>query len=683
MVTTLSLTLFFGLIALAPVVCGAIAYALALAGRANRGAALALGVVGAAIPAVALLFVIPAMALGDPLAIQPFGRGKGFGQWIVPTFRIDPLALFCGMGITLLVTPLLLWLTLGSATSPAQHADVAEPATSAQMPAANARAVGLILALESVALFTLFADSLVIFAIAWLLVVAATWALGEVATDTPSLDWAGLAAMAIGPVVWLLVMFAPAIPVGTARWLALIGRGTFTPLVCVLLMLALAVAGGAYPALAWVRRRAALSGPVGLAAVALVALPATLYAAGRTFTVAAGTGTHWPYFVAGAQADAAPAPVTVGVVAVALGALTVGVAGLLALGRRDARALIALIATAQVGWGLVAVGLGQPSSLTGLVALLLSMALGIGAVIAASVAGGALIDDMEVVEPEADGPRPVGAPLRLVPLLTWLVGAVTLLGVPLFAGYGPRQLISQAGLQVGGLTVPLVGVCWCGDALIGLALLRAVAPAFQSALSGAPQAPRFILADVPGAVLALLAVLAGLFPGVVLQTVVTAAAESLAVPTAFATQVHARAIGYDTSLAQWPSTLAWIALAALTVMLLAALPASARVPAEVWRGGQDEPAPEGAEGAAVAAAVAEPTELSERLSDPVGAWSDLAPSFESGWTMPARGWLLAGIDDADADEEPDAEATEDDASPEGEAAEPSAPATEEVPSGNE
>jgi formate hydrogenlyase subunit 3/multisubunit Na+/H+ antiporter MnhD subunit len=690
MVTTLSLTLYFGLIVLAPVLVGAIAYALGLAGRADRTVVLALGVVGAGIPAVALLFVIPAMALGDPIAIQPFGLAGGFWRWIIPTFRIDPLALYCGMGVTLLLTPLLLWLTRSPATSPATssatEADAPGPAAATQVAPANARAVGLILALEALALLTLFADSLVIFGVAWLLVVATTWALGEVATDTASLDWPGLAAMAVGPLVWLLLMFAPAIPVGAPRWLALIGRGTFTPVVCILLLLALAVSGGAYPALAWVRRRAALSGPVGLAAVALAALPATLYAAGRTFTAAVGSGTHWPYFVAGAQPDAAPAPVTVGVVAVVLGTLTVGIAGLVALGRRDARALIALLAVAQVGWGLVAVGLGQPASVTGLVALLLSMVLGLGAMIAASVAGGALIDDMEVVEPEADGPRPVGAPLRLVPLLTWLVGAVTLLGVPLFAGYGPRQLISQTGLQVGGLAVPLVGLCWCGDALIALALLRAVAPAFQTALAGEPQAPRFSAADAPGAVLALLALVVGIIPGLVLQTVVSAAAESLAIPTAFGTQVHARFIGYDTALAQWPATIAWISVVALTIMLLAALPASARVPADVWRGGQEEAEPESAEEAAPADAVAAPAAPAapaERLSDPAGAWGDLAPSFASEWTMPARGWLLAGIDDAEADGEPPSTDAAEDATPhDGEGAQ-APPASEEVPSGNE
>ncbi|HEY7982702.1 MAG TPA: hypothetical protein VID73_00955 [Ktedonobacterales bacterium] len=717
--TTLSLTQYFGLIVLAPIVLGAVAAILGLTGRGGRAAVVALAIIGAVIPAVALLFVIPAMSSGDPVAIQPFGLASKFGSWIVPTFRIDSLALFCGLGITLLVVPLLLWLALARATpvAPAavstngtevgEHVDAANTASAATAPArvvpATARAVGLILALESLALLALCADSLVIFGVAWLLVVAATWAVGEVATDAPNLDRAGLAVMLAGPLLWLVVTLISAISVNAPRWLALTGHGNFTPLLCILLMLALALAGGAYPALAWVRRRTALSGTVGLAAVALVALPGALYAAARTFTVAAGSGTHWPFFVAGTRADAVPAPITVGVVLVALGALTVALAGLLMLGRRDARALIALLASAQVGWGLVAVGLGEPAGQVAVVALLLSMVLGLGAVIAASVAGGALIDDMEVVEPEADGPRPAGAPLRLVPLLAWLTGAVTLLGAPFLAGYGPRQLISQAGLQAGGLTIPLVGLCWGGDALIALALLRAVAPAFQASPDAGPRASLFTLADLPGVVLALLALLVGLFPGVVLQTVVTAAAESLAIPTAFATQVHARFIGYETAFAQWPASLAWIALLALVAMLVAALPANTRVPAEVWRGGQDggqggaadeEGAADEANEANEAALAAEvpavaplapvaTTADAERLGEPAAAWSDLAPAFTSGWTMPANGWLLSGIDDAEDDEVAATPDTHHDEMPHDDAGTPTPAATEEVTSGNE
>jgi hypothetical protein len=357
----------------------------------------------------------------------------------------------------------------------------------------------------------------------------------------------------------------------------------------------------------------------------------------------------------------------------------------------------------------VAVGLGQPASLTALVALLLSMVLGLGAMIASSVAGGALIDDMEVVEPEADGPRPVGAPQRLAPLLTWLAGAMTLVGVPFLAGFGPRQLTAQAGLQVGGLTIPLVGLCWAGDALIALALLRAVAPAFLASPATADKAPRFSLADAPGAVLAGLALLVGVVPGVVLQTWVSPAAESLAIPATFAMPVHARFLGYDATLAQWPASLAWIALAALTIMLLAALPASARVPADVWRGGQDDAAAAGesaaevpADGEAVAAsgadeapAVAEPAAVeAERLGEPVGAWSDLAPAFTSPWTMPGKNWLLSGIDDGDgADDGGEGKEGKDDgepalpemesAAPRDEADAPAPSATEEVTSGNE
>ncbi|HEV2239173.1 MAG TPA: hypothetical protein VGR57_21135, partial [Ktedonobacterales bacterium] len=141
MVTTLSLTQYFGLIVLAPIVLGAAAFILGLAGRGGRTAVMALAVIGALVPAVALLFVIPAMAAGDPVAIQPFGLASKLGSWLVPSFRIDALALYCGLGLALLVVPLLLWLALARNTPAAPatasadnagesaHADAVAPAT--------------------------------------------------------------------------------------------------------------------------------------------------------------------------------------------------------------------------------------------------------------------------------------------------------------------------------------------------------------------------------------------------------------------------------------------------------------------------------------------------------------------------------------------------------------------------
>src|SRR5260221_10705170 len=116
MVTALSRTFYIGLITLAPVVCGAVVAILGLAGRITRPVMLALCVIGVLVPAIGLPFLAPELTFGDPITIRPFGLGSGFTQWIVPTYRVDALALYCGIGVAFPGIPLLLW--LGFATAP-------------------------------------------------------------------------------------------------------------------------------------------------------------------------------------------------------------------------------------------------------------------------------------------------------------------------------------------------------------------------------------------------------------------------------------------------------------------------------------------------------------------------------------------------------------------------------------
>ncbi len=285
--------------------------------------------------------------------------------------------------------------------------------------------------------------------------------------------------------------------------------------------------------------------------------------------------------------------------------------------------------------------------------------------IASSVAGGALMDDMEVVEPDADGPRPAGAPLRPVALIAWVVGAASLVGVPFLAGFAPRQLITVGGIETGGLTVPLVGLCWAGDILLVLALVRAVAPALMVVPAQAARGQLVSLGDAPAAVLAALALALGVVPGVALQAFSGAA-----------TQV---VLGPATS-----SGLAWIALVAFTALLWFALPAATRILTPVWRGGQTD---------AVTSAEAPVKDETERLGDPAAAWSDFAPAFSSPWALPAYGWLLSGLDDeaeevdaedvdAELDTDTDAALDADDAELEDEGA-PVSAGTEEVSSDDE
>ncbi len=183
--------------------------------------------------------------------------------------------------------------------------------------------------------------------VAWVVLVALAWALGEVATDAANADRRGLLAMVVGPVVWLVILLFPATSAHAPRFLDLNGRTAFAPLACILLAGGLALASGAYPALTWVRRRVALAGPAGLAAIVVAVLPAALYAAARTYAIAVGPAAHWPYFTSGTQPNTTPAPITTGIVLAVLGTATTVVAAILMLGRRDGRTIIALLATAQ------------------------------------------------------------------------------------------------------------------------------------------------------------------------------------------------------------------------------------------------------------------------------------------------------------------------------------------------
>jgi hypothetical protein len=112
MVTTLSLTLLIGFATLAPIAFGAVIFALGAAGRATRRVVLVLSILGCAVPALAMVFLVPEVSFGDPIAVRPFGLGAGFGAWLTPTFRIDALAVYAGFGVACLVLPLLVWLAL-------------------------------------------------------------------------------------------------------------------------------------------------------------------------------------------------------------------------------------------------------------------------------------------------------------------------------------------------------------------------------------------------------------------------------------------------------------------------------------------------------------------------------------------------------------------------------------------
>ncbi|HLJ81636.1 MAG TPA: hypothetical protein VKT52_09130, partial [Ktedonobacterales bacterium] len=297
--------------------------------------------------------------------------------------RADAFGVYAGLGLTILVVPLLLWMAWKGRLAPAAlavkmklaaevapalpdaetetetsasiEADAetdAEPAEAVDegaaptprpmLPMRSWAGVALTLAAETAALTVLFADNILWLALAWLVLAALVWGLGEL--DAEAIDRAGLAFMLVGPVLWAVVMLLGASAAKSPTFFDLMGRGAYSPVQVIVLALVIALAGGAYPFLVWVRRRAALATPAGLGALLLVALPVALFIAARTYGAAQDASGQW------AEIGQAAPPIYSGIAWAILGAVTVGVCGLLALERRDHRTLLAYLAVAQIGW---------------------------------------------------------------------------------------------------------------------------------------------------------------------------------------------------------------------------------------------------------------------------------------------------------------------------------------------
>ncbi len=493
----MSLPLFFGVLTLAPAVAALLIAGLGLAHRPIARVTLGLTVAGALLPIAALIYLVASYTSLEGQRVTLVGP-SGPGTWLSLAYRYDGFAIYAAWGVALVVAPLLLWMVWRGGASVEGEAEVraedetedeAEDATGAagasDTPWVRTRAGGrwttqplplehwagfaLVLGLEAAALVLCFADTLVWLALAWIALAALAWGVGELGAEPDDLDRRGLALMLAGPVLWLVAMLLIAAPAGAARLSDLAGAGGASLWLVLLVCVILALAGGAYPFNGWVRRRAIWTPPVGFAAVVLAVLPAALFAGGRTYAALQDASNLWP------QLGSATPPITIGIALVLLGALTIAICGLLALSFRDGRTLVALLATAQVGWGLLVLGIGRPLSALALVVLLATAVLGLGALVAALFAGGMLTSSDE---PEGAGPQPLGMPLRPVSLLAWTLGATALVGAPLFGGFIARHLTAAAALTAAQLTIPLTGLAWVGDALLALAFVRATAPAW-------------------------------------------------------------------------------------------------------------------------------------------------------------------------------------------------------------
>ena len=652
----MSLTLLFGLMTLIPAV---VAILLGILSRVSAFrmpalAATAVAALAAAIPIIGLILLTSDLAYATPLRFAFLGDSDAP---FAPLFRADGFSFYAAWGIAALITPLLLWLAWRDAGR------LADP--SGRLLAELALALGL----EVCALHLVFSDNLLWLGLAWVVLVALAWLLGEQGAESGELDYLGLACMLIGPVVTVLLLIVIAIVPKEHTLFGLAGHSAASPFQIILLAIALTLAGGGYPFVAWVRRRAAFTTPSGFAALLVLALPAVIFVAARSWAALRSYNGLWP------EIGAVIPPITGGIALAVLGALTLAISGLLALGRRDGRTLVALLATAQVGWGLFALGSSEPAAAIGVVFLLATSVVGLGAMITSLVAGGALTSDDE---PDAAGPLPFGLAPRPLNLFAWCAGAATLLGVPFFGGFVARHLMTSGTLSGTKLAIPLLGLAWLGDALFAVALIRATVLAFRAnpddlavdasdvdetadetadedededkdagtvkpARSWATTTTELL--ELPGVVLALIALALGIFPQTFLSMGVLFATDQLAPEGAANGILRVVPFGYATNNSQWLPGIFWLAALALGVVVALLRIGSQRTAVTLETSGDEQLT--GME--------------SDALDEPGAVWLDLAPSFTSPWTQVAGRQLIGGIDEDDEyaealDEEADEDA---------------------------
>lgn len=656
------LTLYFGVLLFAPAVAALLVAALGLAKRPLASVTLALAALGAVVPLVLLILLHLDLLAGVPTLITLFGGGTQ--QWVAAGYRADSLAFFAAYGVAVLIIPLLLWIAWRGRFSEVVDADAGATATTTRRAGMLAPeqwvGVALALAIETAALSVVFSDNVAWLGLSWIVLVALVWGLGELGSDLSGFDWKGLACMALGPVLWLAFMLT-VVGRGVGTRLSDLMGASGTPVFTVLLLsIALGLAGGAYPFLGWVRRRSVITPPAGLAALALLAAPATLIVGARTYAALQDSASLWP------KIGAATPPITIGIALAVIGGVTVAMCGLLALGFRDARTLIALLTSSSVGWGLLALGIGRPISVAGLIVLLATSVFGLGAMLASMVAGGTLAPD---IEPDGAGPHPFGAPQRPVLLAAWIVGAATLVGAPPLAGFAAFHMISAAAISTAQLVIPLAGFAWIGSALLALALLRAIAPAFNTSkplavtiieegastetaraadsevddeandtehlrAEASTRSTFMTASDLPALLCALLALVVGVMPGWLLLFGGRAAAETLTQAGALDVVLKLEPLGYTVGTGQWLPGLAWIVLAVIGALFALLHRGTPRPVRPVYLAGEADDATSADEGVTSIATLANPDD----------AWADLSPAFDSNWTTPGVNWLVTSVD---------------------------------------
>ena len=261
----MSLTLLFGLMTLAPAVVAILLVILSRLTTFHLPSLVAFVLAGlaAAAPIVGLILLSDDLTFPTPLRFAFAGNSA---SPFAPVFRADGLSFYSAWGIAALIVPLLLWLV---------WMDAGRSGGSYGRMLAE---LGLVIGLEVCALHLVFSDNLLWLGLVWLALVALTWYLGEQGAESNNLDYRGLIALLLGPALTVLLLLLVAITTKDHTFYGLAGHSAASPWQILLLAITLSLAGGGYPFVAWVRRRAAFATPSGFGALLALALPVVMLA---------------------------------------------------------------------------------------------------------------------------------------------------------------------------------------------------------------------------------------------------------------------------------------------------------------------------------------------------------------------------------------------------------------------
>lgn len=162
---------------------------------------------------------------------------------------------------------------------------------------------------------------------------------------------------------------------------------------------------------------------------------------------------------------------------VAIGCITILVGVIFAMAQTDLKRLLAFHTVSQLGYIVVALGIGGDLGLAAALFYCLSHALFKGTLF---MCAGAI--------QHATGTRDLrqlGGLAAVMPMTTriWIVAAASIAGVPLTNGFVAKWLLFNAALERG--LVPVLLVCWVGSLLTAFSFLKATVNAFYGAPSAA------------------------------------------------------------------------------------------------------------------------------------------------------------------------------------------------------